>query len=473
MLGLRAAVARAVRRFVGAIAPEVRLALAAGARLEESLRHIREEVARQRGAMDQALSQLRLSQQREIQVLREQQLVTLHSLQRVTASALSPRLCVLSCMPPAQSGIASSTLLAYSGAEYPVDIFAEYDSMIEYLDALSDERIVKSQVELFHLSAWPVASSQRSYIAQVFTLGNSAHNTSTLQCLRLPRHLPPRSPIVIHLHDPCLLGLVRDLCLREQRDFLAWMRSVYTLAPDIDGSDDSLIGAGALGIRAALSGMPVAAIVVHSEAARQHVEREVPGARTYVIPHPKDRRIKGRAPKPKGVLTIGSFGYLHVEKRTEVILGAFEIVRHEVPDAQLTLAGYNAGQYGILHSLADVPGVTVVDAPGDRSLFQLMESVDFAVQLRRRNLGETSGIVSQLLAADVPVIVSRLGSFEEYGDLVDFVEPGCSEADLAAAILTKWRSGTRSTHVAQYPTERSFSDQLMQVLLDGHSQAGV
>ena len=47
-----------------------------------------------------------------------------------------------------------------------------------------------------------------------------------------------------------------------------------------------------------------------------------------------------------------------------------------------------------------------------------MLKCDIAVQLRRSNLGESSGVVPTLLALGIPTIVSPIGAFAEYGDAV-------------------------------------------------------
>jgi hypothetical protein len=59
-----------------------------------------------------------------------------------------------------------------------------------------------------------------------------------------------------------------------------------------------------------------------------------------------------------------------------------------------------------------------------------MLKCDIAVQLRRSNLGESSGVVPTLLALGVPTVVSTIGAFGEYGDAVQTFE-GTDPAALA------------------------------------------
>jgi hypothetical protein len=107
----------------------------------------------------------------------------------------------------------------------------------------------------------------------------------------------------------------------------------------------------------------------------------------------------------------------------------------------LLIAGYDAGHYGSEMGLQKLPFVEFVDSPSDSLLLSLMQSTDVAVQLRLGNLGESSGVVPQLLASGVPVVVSAIGSFLEYGDAVRAVPPDTTAAQLAAILFEELAPG--------------------------------
>ncbi|HWT08839.1 MAG TPA: glycosyltransferase, partial [Roseomonas sp.] len=144
-----------------------------------------------------------------------------------------------------------------------------------------------------------------------------------------------------------------------------------------------------------------------------------------------------RPPRPPGALRIGSFGYPAASKGTDRIIAAFRLLRQRHPDAMLVLAGYHAGRYVQAEGLADEPGLELHDNPPEATLLALMSSVDVAVQLRMQNTGESSGIVPQLLARDVPTITSAIGAFAEYGEAVVALPGPRIDADLCATILAE------------------------------------
>ena len=87
----------------------------------------------------------------------------------------------------------------------------------------------------------------------------------------------------------------------------------------------------------------------------------------------------------------------------------------------------------------------VEDKPSTERLLALMEGIDVGVQLRAVNTGESSGIVPQLLSRDTPVVLSRVGSFAEYDDVVTAVPVGCSAAELVEALSGELRDAPRKS----------------------------
>ena len=387
---------------------------------------------------------------------------------RLAAARETPALCVIACLPPARTGIANSTLIAFGGADFSVDAFADYDTTPQYFDALGDTRLDGTGLSIFYQPTWLAALQSRQYRALVFVLGNSIHNLGAALALKRLREFPTDLPIIIHLHDPCLLALVEDCCKLEGTEFDPTLRALYAVPADSGSSLSDFLAAGVYGLRVFLADLPIAAIVVHSAAARRIVATEMPGVRVEVHPHPLLTVAAPRNAPRADFLTLGSFGNFDTEKRSELVIAAFRRLRETAPDARLVLAGYNAGDYADEHGLWSDSSITIHDAPEDAEMMQIMGSVDLAVQLRRQDLGETSGVVTRLLSSGVPVIVSRLGSFAEYGDLVAYVEPEDGEVEVAAKILARWRNGAA---VAPFdPPEgyggRHFCNLLMRLALE-------
>lgn len=381
-------------------------------------------------------------------------LVAWHSASRIESS--EPRggrpIAVVSCMPPAESGIADSTLLTFREASYAVDIFSAYPSPDEYLHALTDRRLQGSNLRVFDTSSLPLGLRRGLYRAQIFVLGNSDHNLRIALAMRLMRHFRPGIPTYVYLHDPDLRNILKRVAEVEQTPLAQWLKNAY---PDRDGA--GIEGPGApepYGVRALLQDVPVDGIIVNSLSAKELVLRDYPEfgrERVSVLFHP----VFAAAPRavstqPSG-LVFGSFGVPSPAKRTEIVTAAFRLLRSRFAAARLIIAGYDAGRYAEQCGLGSEQGFDVHDSPSPDSLQQLMASCRVAVQLRRANMGESSGVVAQLLGLGKPIIVSRIGAFREYADAVAFVSTSISAEALADAMAAEaGRPHARSATIAAY-----------------------
>ena len=98
-----------------------------------------------------------------------------------------------------------------------------------------------------------------------------------------------------------------------------------------------------------------------------------------------------------------------------------------------------------------MPNVLIYDSPDEPLLDWLVGSVDVAVQLRAANRGESSGMVSRLLAQHRRTIVSELGAFRELGESVRFAPAGTDAPHLADLIEHELaRPNARSAAMQRY-----------------------
>jgi len=154
-----------------------------------------------------------------------------------------------------------------------------------------------------------------------------------------------------------------------------------------------------------------------------------------------------------------------------MVIDAFRELRREFPDVELVIAGFDVGQYSVRCGVWREKGIIIEESPSDERLIALMKSCHVAVQLRQFNLGESSGCVPQLLAADVPVIVSDIGSFSEYGKAVRAIPADAAVHDLLEAIKGEaFNQGRRRLARAAYVrdhTPEKFCDSLMDLISNG------
>jgi hypothetical protein len=369
------------------------------------------------------------------------------TLARLEARGAAPgrAIAVVSVLPPQQTGIANYTLCTFEASPVPVDVFSPFDTDHAYLAASRRLPQANGPLEVFALEALPAALAMRDYTAVIWVLGNSHHHLPVIRLMREMRHLDPLSPTWVQLHDPVLFNLARLHAEEADSDLAAMLQPLVPEGiPDADwaaasrGDVRSILTHPGLAVRALLAGVPLHGAILHSHAARDLILRDWPELavlqqRLLYLPVAESFRPRpwtsGPAPR------IGSFGYPSAFKGTDLIVAAFRRLRQAQPGATLVIAGYHAAAYAGAQGLAGEPGIEVNDNPPMPRLVELMRGVDVAIQLRTLNLGESSGVVPQLLSLDVPTITTAIGAFAEYGEAVRDVPIGSSAEDILVAAL--------------------------------------
>ncbi len=353
----------------------------------------------------------------------------------------SDAIAVVSILPPEKSGIANFSLESFSAADYPVDFYCPRLGLANYLALSARMERNGSFHRVLPLELLGYGLSTLKYSACIFVLGNSDHNLAVYQAFINWRRLT-KLPI-IHLHDPCLWNLV--MADRPGDDVDRIIRDTYpeiTLPPGVIGVGEAL-DAGALGARALLAQRARYGVIVNSEAARELVLRELPGAPITTVFHPIFRQPSQHPSgnfRKAGPLRIGSFGIPDSEKCTEIVLAAFSKLRSRRPDAELLIAGYGAPTYLRSRGIGAEQGVFACEPEDSDALIETMASCDVAIQLRRRNLGESSGIMAQLMYARTPVVAFDIGAFRDYRGAVRLVPQESSDTQIANAIIQEYES---------------------------------
>lgn len=400
-----------------------------------------------------------------------------HSLRRLNEADVtpmqSPPIAVVSCMPPDETGIATATLLTFREAIFPVDIYAPYSSVEDYLGAITDDRLTDARVRIFHLAALALGQRAVSYRAQLYTLGNSDHNLPVVRALRRNRHFPPPCRVGVHLHDPNLLNVLDRIVGEESRELSHVIKSFYGVDLGDEPSPERMIEAGIFGVRPLLDGIDVDVVIVNSTAAAELVRRELPEHRVEVLFHPVfEVPAEPHVPTERGP-RIGTLGVPGEAKRTEVVVEAFELVKRRLPEARLVIAGYEASRFAQRMNLVPERGYEIHDSPADREFARLITSLDIAVQLRHLNLGENSGVVARLAGLDIPVITSPVPAFREYEQFANVLDSHEGPDELATLIVhlleTKQVSEGRAAYVASH-RPGAFCARLYELLAHTQSQ---
>ena len=375
------------------------------------------------------------------------------------------RLAVVTCLPPDATGIANFALKQLSEIDAVVDVFSQVRDVAHFLRVRAVLTAhTGGRVRLHPMASLLARDVTSRYERLVFMLGNSQHNFEVYRNMETLAGLGAGDRIVCHLHDPCCHNVVQLGKGLEPGPYLAYLGRLYDNPQLLAnfGSENwqahkAAVDAGILGIRT-LFDVGVRHFIVNSEAAARIVREDLSAAegnetRIDVLYHPvfEPEVSRNQAEPHDGSLTIGTFGAPSVSKGTNIVIAAVRELRRRGVKAKLIIAGFDANYFadGELARLEDRTWLELAEPTNERELQLDMLKCDIAVQLRRSNLGESSGVVPSLLALGIPTIVSPIGAFGEYGEavgnfegydpsaLADLLEHGSKIDDLAMQRYTR------------------------------------
>jgi glycosyltransferase involved in cell wall biosynthesis len=373
-----------------------------------------------------------------------------------------PAIAFISCLPPEDTGISTCSFYSWRGSQEAADLFcpvADTDMFFAMQTVLNS-----SQVALYDVDALLTLHTLTDYDHIVFAIGNSDHHLYLFDALKKLSFLGVLDRVVLYIHDPCLLNLIQKGTESTAHQLISLMNALYPdrSADKIGDVDDNweahsgLVSKGILGLRYFFS-LGVDKFLVNSEAARTLLSADLKDlpVSVKILFHPVFLPVGcegldlNEIKRDDGVITIGTFGIPGPPKLTEVIIEAVAVLNRKNRPAKLVMAGFSAKSYAEWKAdeLAAIPH-TVFDGPTDYQLARSMNDVDVAIQLRKLNLGESSGVVPQLLALGKTVIVSPVGAFLEYGDAVMYTDEIVTGESLAAVIENTLREG-KGTRIAR------------------------
>jgi glycosyltransferase involved in cell wall biosynthesis len=348
---------------------------------------------------------------------------------------------VATSLPPDKSGVAVVTQRSLAAPNMPVVFFAPMRSAREIEAGRRSLARVRhsvqrepAPVEVLSLRTLPLARHAAPGQPVVFVLGNSEHHVQTLAHLFT---FGANQSDAVYLHDVHLSRVVTDLARsgqyrgKDPYDVPAEALREDWRSPDgADGLDTPN------GPRLLVRRARVRHFIVNSTAAadllRRHLGGDADGVRIDVLFLPVLPATVRPSTRELGRLRIGHFGNLGPRKQPELLLAACDILARRHP-IELVFAGYAVRPYVLQHGL-ERKYLRLIESPSDEELEEIMGEVDCAVQLRHPDVGESSGVVNQLIALRRPVICTRTGSFLEMREAVSLVGPDVSPEDLAETI---------------------------------------
>jgi len=354
-------------------------------------------------------------------------------LAQIEEESATPRMALISVLPPNRTGLASYALNHFGDPRWEVDHYAPFNSPAELQDLVTSHG--SRSRRFFSLTDLGRIRPASRYRALIFQIGNSPHHIPALRALRVAPALPEGW---IYLHEAQLSRFWLPWCGDDPRQMRMLYREHY---PDHLITMEDLLGASGdgdtpRGIRPLLALTGCSRIIVNSACCEELVRRDLGTDFSgrilrLFLPIPA---YKAPPERKSGPLRVGHFGGIGTGKGVPLLLEALRRIRADRA-AILVLAGYDARRWAKRHGLAQEDWVEVLDAPSEEMLLEAMGSVDVAVQLRPVTHGESSGVVSHLLGLGRNVIVTGIDAFLDYGDAVGFVAPNVDASTLAGRIL--------------------------------------
>ncbi|HLH17273.1 MAG TPA: methyltransferase domain-containing protein [Bryobacteraceae bacterium] len=254
-----------------------------------------------------------------------------------------------------------------------------------------------------------------------------------------------RHPGVVVMHEANLHHLITDLTIRRG-DWDAYVREC-----EYQGGAAARAFAERvrkLEVGPDYEGLPMTrrvlekarGVIVHSRFLEEEIRRSGYTGPLAVIPHgawipEADRNgFRGRLGLDEFTPLVGIFGFLKPYKRIAESLRAFRRLLRVVPNARMILVGEPHPELpleGHIRSMGLSAAVRVLGFTPIEDFVGYIAACDIVLNLRFPTVGESSGTLLRALGLGKAVLVSEVGSFQEFPEDVCLrVPPGAGEEDL-------------------------------------------
>lgn len=324
-------------------------------------------------------------------------------------------LAVVSPWPPVRSGVAdyAAATTAALREHYEVTIVGDASASLG-VHVLDREQFRRTWYQ---------------YDRILYHIGNSPHHVADMVAL-------PDAPGHVVLHDSTLGGTLRFV-----GEALGHPAGVEAMLRESSPRQHTGAGTDQRGLRTILSG--AVGVQVHSPHAAAEVARAgFFHSPVHVVPLPALHAVAApAAPRTETErLLVGHFGFVQAFKQPELLLEAASLAARRLGrDLEVVFVGSVSDAYeAVLRTLAARHNIAVrfLGYVGEEELVAWTATVHCAVQLRSVSHGESSGSVTQLLAAARPTVVSDIGSFSDLPrEVVRHHPPGGSAQLLAQTLV--------------------------------------
>ena len=322
------------------------------------------------------------------------------------------RVAFFSPLPPARSGIAD-----YS------------EALIENLKPLVELEVFSGPQQSFDPARFDIA---------LYHVGNNGHHGFVYETAL-------RHPGVVVMHESNLHHLIADLTIKRG-DWDAYLREC-----EYEGGTAALAFAQRvrkLEVGPDYEGLPMTkhilaasrGVVVHSRFMREEMRAAGFNGPTAVIPHgawipQADRNgFRHKLGLDEATPLVGIFGFLKPYKRITESLRAFRRLLRLMPNVKMILVGEPHPEFPVesmIRSMGLSANVRVLGFAPIEDFVGYLGACDIVLNLRFPTVGESSGTLLRSLGLGKAVMVSEVGSFQEFPDDVCLKVPvGPGEEDI-------------------------------------------
>jgi glycosyltransferase involved in cell wall biosynthesis/SAM-dependent methyltransferase len=322
------------------------------------------------------------------------------------------RVAFFSPLPPARSGIAD-----YS------------EALIECLKPLVELEVFSGPRQSFDPARFDIA---------LYHVGNNGHHGFVYETAL-------RHPGVVVMHESNLHHLIADLTIKRG-DWDAYLREC-----EYEGGAAALafaqrvrkleVGPDYEGVRMTKRILAASrGVVVHSRFMREEMLAAGFNGPTAVIPHgawipQADRNgFRHKLGLDEATPLVGIFGFLKPYKRIAESLRAFRRLLRLMPNVKMILVGEPHPEFPVesmIRSMGLSANVRVLGFAPIEDFVGYLGACDIVLNLRFPTVGESSGTLLRSLGLGKAVMVSEVGSFQEFPDDVCLKVPvGPREEDI-------------------------------------------
>ena len=357
---------------------------------------------------------------------------------------------VFGVLPPEESGIANFNAKVF-GTNQNFDVFSDFKSYKNFITACNylnnDYKYNFIPLEYFDKNN----NYKNNYNKKIFVLGNSNHNTPYLKYAIETEE--DKENCYLYLYEASQLflifGYLNNSIIEFKKIIIKYYPNINKNIKNLNEFHEivhTLEKNNIYGINIILSLTNIKNIVVNNDLCEKIIINEIKNTKHYKnlnimkVFHPIEKVDFNNNQillKEKSSFILGSFGMpSDYYKSTDIIIKSINILNDKYnKKIKLVVSGYGADEYLKSKDKTLLKNIISINLKTNKDFISLMQSIDIAIQLINYQHSESSGVISQLLASNKKIIVTKDFLSKELSNNCREVNPFINEEKLTLEIL--------------------------------------